>query len=107
MLLWIAYAIFNAAMVRLGQQIQKMNEIMENAKKTADGLKSDWTGNDYDAFDAYVKNNLMPGMNQAISTMTDWQSRLGRAQDRMRQADTAGKQVASGLADVFGKITSS
>jgi uncharacterized protein YukE len=106
MLLWIAYAIFNAAMVRLGQQIQKMNEIMENAKKTADGLKSDWTGNDYDAFDGYVKNNLVPGMNTAIATMQDWHSRLGRAQDRMRQADTAGKQLVSGLSGVFSKIAS-
>ena len=106
-MLWFAYAIFAAAMTRLGQQIQKMNEIMENAKKTADGLKSDWTGNDYDAFDAYVKNNLMPGMNKAVSTMQDWQSRLGRAQDRMRQADNAGKQLVGGLAGVFGKITGS
>jgi uncharacterized protein YukE len=106
-MLWLAYAIFAEAMAQLAQQIQKMNEIMENAKKTANGLKSDWTGNDYDAFDGYVQNNLVPGMNTAIATMQDWHSRLGRAQDRMRQADTAGKQVASGLADVFGKITSS
>lgn len=106
-MLWFAYAIFAAAMTRLGQQIQKMNEIMENAKKTADGLKSDWTGNDYDAFDAYVKNNLMPGLNKAVSTMQDWQSRLNRAQDRMRQADNAGKQLVGGLASVFSKITGS
>jgi uncharacterized protein YukE len=106
-MLWIAYAIFNTAMAQLAQQVQKMNEIMENAKKTADGLKSDWTGNDYDAFDAYVKNNLVPGLNKAISIMQDWHSRLGRAQDRMRQADNAGKQLVGGLASVFGKITSS
>jgi hypothetical protein len=49
----------------------------------------------------------MPGMNKAVSTMQDWQSRLNRAQDRMRQADNAGKQLVNGLAGVFGKITSS
>jgi len=107
MLLFFAYALFAQAMARLGQQIAKIAEIMNNAKSMADGLKDKWTGDDADAFQNVISSDVMPNMNTAINTVTDFQGRLNRAADRIRQADKQAQSMVGQLSDVFSKITSS
>jgi WXG100 family type VII secretion target len=105
MLLFWAYAKFAAAMARLMQQIAKMTEIMNNAKSTADGLKDKWTGDDADAFQNTMGSDVMPNMNKAIATITDFHKRLNQAQERIQRADQQAKSMVGGLADVFSTIT--
>ncbi len=104
MLLLFAYAKFAAAMARLAAQIVKITEIMNNAKSMADGLKDKWTGDDADAFQNVIGSDVMPGMNSAINTVTDFKNRLQRASDRIQQADKQAKSMVGQLADVFQKI---
>jgi WXG100 family type VII secretion target len=107
MLLFFAYALFSQAMARLGQQIAKIAEIMNNAKSMADGLKDKWTGDDADAFQNVIASDVMPNMNSVINTVTDFQGRLNRAADRIRQADKQAQGMVGQLADVFSKIAAS
>jgi len=104
MLLFFAYALFSQAMARLGQQIAKIAEIMNNAKSMADGLKDKWTGDDADAFQNVIASDVMPNMNSVINTVTDFQSRLNRASERIQQADKQAQGMVGQLADVFSKI---
>jgi WXG100 family type VII secretion target len=105
MLLLFAYAKFAAAMARLAQQIAKITEIMNNAKSMADGLKDKWTGDDADAFQNVIGSDVMPNMNNAINTVSDFRNRLQRASDRIQQADKQAKSMVGQLSDVFQKIT--
>lgn len=104
MLLFFAYALFSAAMARLAQQVAKITEIMNQAKSTADGLKDKWTGEDADAFQSSIAGDVMPGMNSAINTVTDFRNRLQRAAERIQRADQQAKSMVGQLADVFQKI---
>jgi WXG100 family type VII secretion target len=105
MLLLFAYAKFAAAMARLAQQIVKITEIMNNAKSTADGLKDKWTGDDADAFQNVMSSDVMPNMNKAIDTVTDFKNRLNQASERIQKADQQAKGMVGQLSDVFAKIT--
>ncbi len=104
MLLFFAYALFAQAMARLAQQVAKITEIMNQAKSTADGLKDKWTGEDADAFQNSISSDVMPGMNSAINTVSDFRNRLQRASERIQRADQQAKSMVGQLADVFQKI---
>jgi len=101
-----AYAKFAAALAQLAQQIAKMTEIQQNAKSTADGLRDKWTGDDANAFQGFIGNDVMPGMSKLINTVQDFRNRLNRAEERIRRADQQAKSMVGGLSEVFGKIVS-
>lgn len=88
----------------IAKQVNALRENLQQAKDTAAGLKDKWTGDDADAFQAEMGNNVTPKMEQVISTVDDFGKRIGQAQARMQQADQQARQKVEGLASIFKGI---
>lgn len=88
----------------IAQQINKLREIKQQGQDTANGLKDKWTGDDADAFQAEMGGNVAQKMEQLISTVDDFNKRIGQAQQRMQQADQQARQKIDQLEGVFKGI---
>jgi len=106
-MLWIlvmAIKIVAEVMADISQQINKLRDIKQQATDTANGLKDKWTGDDADALQNEMGTNVGPKMEQVISTIDDFNKRIGQAQQRMQQADQQAKGKISELLGVFKGI---
>lgn len=106
-MLWIlvmAIKIVAEVMADIAKQVNNLRENLQQAKDTAAGLKDKWTGEDADAFQTEMGNNVTPKMEQVIATVDDFGKRIGQAQQRMQQADQQARQKVDALEGVFKGI---
>jgi uncharacterized protein YukE len=83
MLLFLAYGIMAEALAQLAQQVEAIWQVQDQAHQTADDLKAKWTGDDADQFQQVVANDVLPKMEQLISTVISFGQQLQQVQDRI------------------------
>jgi WXG100 family type VII secretion target len=100
----LAYKLLAEAVAEIGRQVQAINDVMQNSRQTAEGLKDKWTGDDADSFQAEIAGGVTPKMGQLAGTCSDFINRINQAQERMRRADQEAKSAVDQLEGVFRSI---
>ena len=95
----LAVGVAKVAMVQqdLERQERSIRDIEQEAREIARSLQDRWTGDDADAFQAEMANDASPKLLELAATVADLNAGLGKAVERIREADRTALRLLADL----------